>query len=268
MADEQSAALLSPAGTATSPTASAPLSDSAAAYRHDIDEADLIKRYMPTVKRLAAHLRGRLPMVQLDDLVQAGLITLLRLARRGDLLPIGDALLRRSIINAMIDEARRTSWAPTRTVRLAKAAAAAMRAVRQRQGRDGSDEEIAAELAITIDQYHELLVETAGISIFDLDTFDDGVEAALQVAGDQEEQLRQRRITAALAAAIIELPQRERMVISLYYEHELNMEEVGEVLGLDKSTISRSHGRALLMLRNALAEWGTAAEPTRRRAGD
>jgi RNA polymerase sigma factor FliA len=239
----------------------------AAAYHHDVDEADLIKRYMPTVKRLAAHLIGRLPMVQLDDLVQAGLITLLRLARR-DLFPVSDALLRRSIINAMIDEARRASWAPTRTVRLAKAAAAAMRAVRQRHGRDGSDEEIAAELAITVDQYHELLVEAAGISVFDLDTLDGGAEAALQIAGNQEEVLRQRRITAALAAAITALPQRERTVISLYYEHELNMEEVGEVLGLDKSTISRSHGRALLMLRDALADWGPASEPAQRRAGD
>jgi RNA polymerase sigma factor FliA len=257
MADNQSAAALTPAEAATS---AAP-SSGAAAYHHDVDEAGLIKRYMPTVKRLAAHLTGRLPTVQLDDLVQAGLITLLRLARRGDLFPVGDALLRRSIINAMIDEARRASWVPTRTVRLAKAAAAAMRAIRQRQGRDGSDEEIAAELAITVDQYHQLLVETAGISLFDLDAFDDGTEAALQISGNQEELLRQRRITAALAAAITALPQRERTVISLYYEHELNMEEVGEVLGLDKSTISRSHGRALLMLRNALADWGAASAP-------
>jgi RNA polymerase sigma factor FliA len=266
MADDPSAAVASATGNTTSPLASA--AAGGAAYRHDIDEAELIKRYAPTVKRLAAHLQGRLPTMQLDDLIQAGLITLLRLARRGEIFPIGDALLRRSIINAMIDEARRTSWAPTRTLRLAKAASTAMQAVRQRQGRDGSDAEIAAELAITVDQYHQLLVEIAGISIFDLDAFDDGAEAALQTAGDQEDMLRQNRITAALAAAITALPERERLVISLYYEHELNMEEVGEVLGLDKSTISRSHGRALLLLRSALADWGAAAKPMPWRAGD
>jgi RNA polymerase sigma factor FliA len=267
MADPQSIAALCPGEAVAGPTA-AMRPAGAAVYRDDIDEAELIKRSMPMVKRLAAHLMARLPTAQLDDLVQAGLITVLRLARRGDLMPIGNALLRRSLINAMIDEARRSGWAPTRTLRLAKAAAAAMRAVRQRHGRDGSDEEIAAELALGIDQYHELLVETAGISLFDLDAFDAAAEEALQVTGSQEELLRQSRISAALAAAIAALPQRERTVISLYYEHELNMEEVGEVLGLDKSTISRAHGRALLMLRSALADWGAAAPPVRHGAGD
>jgi RNA polymerase sigma factor for flagellar operon FliA len=242
----------------TAPAAAATWPAGAAAYREDIDETELIKRCVPMVKRLAAHLIGRLPNVQLDDLVQAGLIAVLRLARRGDPMPIGDALLRCALKNAMIDEARRAGWAPTRTLRLAKTAAAAMQAVRRRLGRDGSDEEIAAELALGIDQYHQLLVETAGISLFDLDALDAAAEAALQVVGAQEELLRQRAVSAALAAAIAALPQRERTVISLYYEHELSMEEVGEVLGLDKSTISRAHGRALLMLRGALADWGAA----------
>jgi RNA polymerase sigma factor FliA len=268
MADKQSAGTLSPAARAASGTAGAMRAGGAAGYRDDIDEADLIKRYVPTVKRLAAHLKGRLPAVQLDDLVQAGLIALLRLARRGDSFPIADALLRRSLINAMIDEARRTSWTPTRIWRLARTAAAAMQAVGRRLGRVGSDEEIAAELAITVDQYHQLLVDSAGISIFDLDAFGDGAEAALQIAGDQEERLRRSRIAAALATAIAALPERERTVISLYYEHELNMEEVGEVLGLDKSTVSRSHGRALLMLRSALSDWGAAAESAPSGAGD
>jgi RNA polymerase sigma factor FliA len=265
MADHQSAAVLRPATTEAG-AVTAMASPGAATYRNDIDESELIRRYVPSVKRLAAHLRARLPTVQLDDLVQAGLIAVLRLARRGDLLPVGDALLRRAMINAMIDEARRTGWAPTRTLRLAKTAAAAMQAVRQRHGRDGSDEEIAAELAISLDQYHQLLVETAGISLFGLDAFDDAAEQALQIVGGQEEALRQSRLAAALAAAVAALPQRERTVISLYYEHELNMEEVGEVLGLDKSTISRCHGRALLMLRSALANWGAAAPPLRRGA--
>ncbi len=165
----------------------------------------------------------------------------------------------------MIDEARRTTWAPTRTVRLARSAAKAMRAVRQRLGQDGNDEDIAAELAITVDQYHKILVEIAGISLLDVDAFDDAREPALQIAGNQEETLRLSRITESLAKSIASLPTRERLVVSLYYEHELNMEEVGEVLGLDKSTISRTHGRALLMLRNALADW--SANPSCRPVG-
>jgi RNA polymerase sigma factor for flagellar operon FliA len=240
-----------------------------AAYRAEIDEAELIRRYVPTVKRLAAHLKGRLPQsVQLDDLVQAGLIAVLRIARRTDCPHIAEAMLRRSIVNAMIDEARRVAWAPTRILRLATAAAAAMQAVRKREGRDGSDEEVATELRISLDQYHQILVDSAGISLVDLASLDDVVEPALHTAGNQEDDLGRNRVTAALAASIAALPARERIVVSLYYEQELNMEEVGEVLGLDKSTISRSHGRALLMLRSALADWGTAPDPSRHRSGD
>lgn len=234
------------------------LADGSAAYRVDLDETELVRRYVPTVNRLARHLQGRLPQtVQLEDLVQAGLIAVLRIARRSGCRDLEDGPGRRAIVNAMIDEARRTTWAPTRTVRLARSAATAMRAVRHRLGREGNDEDIAAELAMTLDQYHKVLVEIAGISLLDVDACDDAREPALQVAGNQEATLRQSRITDALATSVASLPARERLVVSLYYEHDLNMEEVGEVLGLDKSTISRTHGRALLMLRNALADWRT-----------
>ncbi len=232
-------------------------------YRDDVDERELIKSFVPTVRRLAAHLRGRLPQsVQLDDLVQAGLIALLRLARHSDVLQFPAALLRRSLVNAMIDEARRTAWVPVRTLRLAKAAAAAMREIKQCEGREARDEEVAARIGVTLDKYHQLLVDTAGIALFDVDACDETAEAALQISGDQEEQLRQSRLATALADAVAALPAREQLVLSLYYEHELNMEEIGEVIGVDKSTVSRSHGRALLMLRNALAEWGTTRSVT------
>lgn len=240
-----------------------------AGYRDETDETEIIRRYVPTVKRLAAHLKARLPRtVQLDDLIQAGLMAVLRIARQMDCSHLAPALLRRSIINAMIDEARCAAWAPTRTLRLAKAAATAMQAVRRRLGREGTDAEIAGELGITLDQYQDMLVDCAGIALLDLDSFDAAAEPALQITGNQEEVLRQNRMTAALTSSIASLPMQERLVISLYYEHELHMEEVGAVLGLDKSTISRSHGRALLLLRRALADWGSAAKPSPARAGE
>jgi RNA polymerase sigma factor for flagellar operon FliA len=221
----------------------------------DLDEAAAIRRYMPVVKRVAAHLKERLPeMVQFDDLVQAGLIAVLRILRDGGA-EAGEPALHRAIVNAMIDEARREAWAPVRTVRLAKAAAQAMRAVKQRTGRDGSDEEIAAEMRLPLSEYHRVLVEIAGIRLLQLDDFDDSTEVPLQITGGQETSLHRRRVMAALSAAIAELPEREKLVVSLYYEHELSMEEVGKVLGLNKSTVCRAHGRALLMLRNALADW-------------
>jgi len=269
MPDDKPAETQSPPISGISAMPGAPGAGYGVAYRSQLDETELIKQYVPTVKRIAGHLKGRLPEpVQLDDLIQAGLIAVLRIARHAEGVHREDAMLRRSIINAMIDEARRDAWAPTRTVRLAKAAATAMRAIRARTGRDGSDEEIAAELGIPLTQYHQVLVEVAGIRLLELDGFDESREQALQIIGNQEEVLHQSQLVTALAESIASLPERERLVVSLYYEHELNMEEVGEVLGLNKSTICRTHGRALLMLRNAFADRRLAADPAWDAAGD
>jgi RNA polymerase sigma factor FliA len=232
-------------------------------YEAQLDEGEVIRQFVPVVKRLALRLKGRLPeTVQLDDLIQAGLIAVLRLARVGGMGSPTEPQLQRSIINAMIDEARRETWAPVRTVRLAKAASEAMRAVKLRLGRDGNDDEIAAELKIGLADYHALLVEIAGINLLHIDEFDDTGDDHLNATDNQDAALDRSRMMAALAESIAALPEREKLVLSLYYEQELNMEEVGHVLGLDKSTVCRAHGRALLMLRDGLADWrGGAVEP-------
>jgi RNA polymerase sigma factor for flagellar operon FliA len=228
-----------------------------AAYCAELDEAEIIRRYVPIVKRLAMHLKGRLPeTVQLDDLVQAGLIAVLRIMRRGAGGQIRDPPLHRSIMNAMIDEARRDTWAPVRTVRLAKAAAQAMGALKARLGRDADDDEIAAELGMQLGEYHGVLVEIAGIRLLQLDAIADGDDRGLQVADTRDAELDRAQLLAELVRSIAALPEREKIVVSLYYEQELNMDEVGKVLGLDKSTVCRVHGRALVMLRAALDGWG------------
>jgi RNA polymerase sigma factor FliA len=225
-------------------------------YGSQFDETELIRQFAPLVKRLALRLKARLPeTVQLDDLIQAGMIALLRLARHGNLPASPDPQLQRSIVNAMIDEARHETWAPVRTMRLAKIASRAMRSVKLRIGRDGSDEEVAAEMQITLDAYHAVLIEIAGIRLLQLDEFAETGDSSLRAADNQHAALDRSRMMAALAESIAELPEREKLVVSLYYEHELNMEEVGKVLGLDKSTVCRAHGRALLMLRSRLADW-------------
>jgi len=230
-----------------------------AAYCSELDETEVIRRYVPIVKRIAIHLKGRLPeTVQLDDLIQAGLIAVLRITRQGGVTQIGDARLRKSIANAMIDEVRRETWAPVRTVRLAKFAARAMRTIKRRTGRDGNDEEIAAEMGIPLIEYQRVLTEVAGIRLLHLDDFDDVGKERLPTVDNQETILHQNRMLGALIGSIASLPKREQLVLSLYYEQELNMDEVGKVLGLSKSTVCRAHGRALLMLRNALGDWNEA----------
>jgi RNA polymerase sigma factor FliA len=245
-----------------------PASEFRAAYCAELDEAGIIRRYVPLVKRLAMHLKGRLPeSVQLDDLVQAGLITVLRIMRQGGVAQIRDPPLHRSIINAMIDEARREAWAPVRIVRLAKVAAQAMRVLKQRLGREANDDEVAAELGMELREYHAALVEVAGIRLLPIDEAESGEDGGLHAPENQDASLDRNRMLADLARSIAALPEREKLVVSLYYEHELNMDEVGKVLGLDKSTVCRIHGRALLMLRAALGGWGVASGPRRPAAG-
>jgi RNA polymerase sigma factor for flagellar operon FliA len=240
-----------------------------AAYCEELDEAEIIRRYVPLVKRLALHLKGRLPdAVQLDDLIQAGLIAVLRIMRQGSASHLRDPPLHRSIMNAMIDEARRDAWAPVRVVRLAKAASRAMAVLKQRLGRDAEDDEVAAELGMPLAEYLTTLVDIAGIRLLQIDEFEGNEERGLQVVDEVDAGLDRADMLAQLARSIAELPEREKIVVSLYYEQELNMDEVGKVLGLDKSTVCRAHGRALLMLRSALGGRGTADGMSPFAAGD
>jgi RNA polymerase sigma factor for flagellar operon FliA len=271
MATEPEAQLLERPGV---PAVSAPAPRPArggyqASYGSQLNEADIIRQFVPVVKRLALRLKARIPeTVQLDDLIQAGLIAVLRLARHGSVALPSDPQLLRSITNAMIDEARRDTWAPVRTMRLAKSASQAMRRVKLRLGRDGSDDEIAAEMEIGLDEYHAVLVEIAGIRLLDIEEFDGADEDGLRAADNQDAALDRNRMMTALAESIAALPEREKLVLSLYYEQELNMEEVGKVLDLDKSTVCRVHGRALLMLRGKLADWRATSAGQTSGSGD
>jgi RNA polymerase sigma factor FliA len=228
----------------------------AATQFSQIDETAIVKQYAPMVKGLAAHLKGRLPAsIQTEDLIQAGMIAVLRLVRVGYLDQLGEGPLKRAIRNAMIDEARRESWAPVRTIRRAKLAATAMRNLESRLGRHGTDEELAAEMGLSLGDYNELLIEVAGIRVLELDELMNREDDATIGNDNPEVALHRDRIVAALAVAVESLPDREKLVVSLYYEHSLNMDEVGEILGFDKSTVCRAHGRALLRLRGALEGW-------------
>jgi RNA polymerase sigma factor for flagellar operon FliA len=257
---------MSDADGRTADRAGAETGDSLVLARHDRDgygaaqyapgdEAEIVKRFAPMVKSLASHLKGRLPeSILVDDLIQAGMIAVLRLMRVGYLDELAGGQLRQAIRNAMIDEVRRESWAPVRTIRRAKNAAAAMRNLERRLGRHASDDELAIEMGLSLADYHDLLIEVAGIRLLELDEL--GEEHGESSGSDSPESaLHKDRIIAALAEAVESLPDREKLVVSLYYERSLNMDEVGAILGFDKSTVCRAHGRALLRLRSALDGW-------------
>lgn len=225
-----------------------------------IDESDLLRRFMPSVKASALHLKSRLPAsIEVEDLVQAGMMALLRVVRAGFSMVDYDRRTRRIVINAMIDEARRTALPSASIARRVRAAAAAMRAAEARLGRAPTDEEVSAQLGISLERYFRILADAALVRLLPLDAAGDAVDQAAQADDDPERTIDRDRVIASLTDAITALSERERLVLSLYYEHDLNMDEIGAVLTMDKSTVCRLHGRALLALRARLSGHESAA---------
>jgi len=179
----------------------------------------LVEQYAPLVKRIAYHLLGRLPSsVQVEDLMQAGMIGLLEASRKFD---FGKGASFETyagirIRGAMLDEVRKGDWAPRSVHRNTRMVSDAMRAVEARLGRDAKDHEVAVELDMSLEEYYAILSDTAGSKLF---SFDDLLEAGApaDVQGGEEplSGLQDERFRAALVAAIDGLPERERLLLSL-----------------------------------------------------
>ncbi|HEC12151.1 MAG TPA: RNA polymerase sigma factor FliA [Acidiferrobacteraceae bacterium] len=218
---------------------------------------DLVVRHAPLVKRIAGHLLGRLPSsVQADDLVQAGLIGLLEAARNYDANHGAsfETYAGIRIRGAMLDEIRRNNWAPRSVFRKARQVSDAMRKVENRLGRDAHDYEVAEELGVPISDYHRLLQQARGHNLFSIDDVGEG--DLVQEGGPSPlENLQKHDFKRSLAKAIGCLPEREQLVLSLYYDEELNLREIGEVLGVSESRVSQIHSQAVLRLQSRMSTW-------------
>jgi len=222
----------------------------------------LVRQHADLVKRIAYHLAGRLPpQVEVDDLVQSGMIGLLEAAQ--NFMPGRGASFETyagiRIRGAMLDALRKLDWAPRSVHRKARAAAAAMREVEARTGREASDADVAAELGVPLEQYHVILQDALGCQLLRLNDSDDGEDSTLDrlphegpdPQGEALDEARRQAVTTAIKA----LPERERLVLSLYYEQELNLKEIGAVLKVTESRACQLHGQALVRLKSHLAEW-------------
>lgn len=222
---------------------------------------ELALRHAPLVRRIAAHLASRLPpQVSVDDLVQCGMLALLDAARAYD--AGRDASFETyagiRIRGAMLDEVRANAWAPRSAHRRAREIAAAMRTLREQLRREPRAREVADALQLSLDDYHAALDAVSRgrlLSIEAISADDDGALPGADVeAGPQATLLRERR-TRALATAIDALPERERLLVALYYQEELNFKEIGAVLGVGESRVCQLHGQAMLRLRSTLTDW-------------
>jgi RNA polymerase sigma factor for flagellar operon FliA len=226
----------------------------AAAARGDADA--LVLRHAELVKRIAYHLAGRLPpSVDVDDLIQAGMLGLLEAARhftagRGATFETYAGI---RIRGAMIDALRKLDWAPRSVHRKSREAAQAMRAVERELGREARDSEVAERMGIGLDEYHQILQDAACCQIGSLDE-GQGADAGDDAADPLLEAL-DSGFRVALAEEIGRLPERERMVMALYYQDELNLKEIGRVLGVTESRVCQLHGQAVTRLKARLADW-------------
>lgn len=224
----------------------------------------LIERHAPLVKRIAYHLLARLPAnVQVDDLIQAGMIGLLEASRKYDAGKGAsfETFAGIRIRGAMLDEVRKGDWAPRSVHRNSRMVSDAIRKIEARTGRDAKDHEVAAELQLSLEDYYGILGDTLGSRLFSFDDLlQEGENGGLQedmssLHHGPSHELEDDRFQAALADAISNLPERERLVLSLYYDEELNLKEIGEVLGVSESRVSQLHSQCAARLRARLGEW-------------
>ena len=221
----------------------------------------LIEEHAPLVKKIALHLLARLPSsVQLEDLMQAGMIGLLEASQRyatgkGATFATYAGI---RIRGAMVDEIRKGDWVPRSVHRNSRRISKAIKSVEDREGREAQDVEVAAELEMTLANYHSSLADTNSGRLFSIDELNESGDLPIEYSETNDNPLHdvsESAFQSSLAAAIETLPEREKLVLSLYYQEELNLKEIGAVLNVSESRVSQIHSQAALRLRSRLADW-------------
>lgn len=232
------------------------------AASENYSDSDLITRNVGLVKRIAQHLAARLPSsVDIDDLMQSGMVGLLEAAGNFD--PDRGASFETyagiRIRGAMLDDIRKHDWTPRSVHHKYRRVTEAIHQIEASTGRAAEPTEVADKLEISISEYHKILSDSACSRLFSLDETMD--EPTLQrpppasKTAMPDEELFQTQFRDQLAEAIEGLPERERLVLSLYYEQELNLKEIGKVLDVSESRVCQIHGQAVMRLRAAAEKW-------------
>lgn len=230
-----------------------------ATYESQVDLC--IVKFAPLVKRLALHMMAALPpSVELDDVIQSGMLGLLDAAKRfkNTYGAQFETYAVQRIRGAMLDGLRQSDWLPRTLRKSLRQVEAMISKLEQRHGRPPTEQELADALTIPLAEYQKLLLDARGYQLVcseDLDsheeenvidrTYADGRPDPLQSMLDEDE----RR---TLVNAIEELPEREKKMMGLYYEHEMNMREIGEVLDVSESRVCQMHSQAIARLRARL----------------
>jgi RNA polymerase sigma factor FliA len=223
---------------------------------------ELIRDHAVLVKKIAHHLIARLPAsVQVDDLIQAGMIGLLEASRKYQASKGAsfETYAGIRIRGSMMDEVRKGDWVPRSVHRNGRRISEAIKLIEDREGRDAQDDEVAAELGMTLDEYFSCLKDSISGKLFSYEELSEQGEVSgdeyLEQAASPAQDVQNDSFRRSLASEIDRLPEREKMVLSLYYEEELNLKEIGLVLSVSESRVSQIHSQAAMRLKSRLSHW-------------
>jgi RNA polymerase sigma factor FliA len=226
-----------------------------------INKDEFITEFTPLVKRIAYHMMARLPAsVQVDDLIQAGMMGLLDAINRyeGSYGRQFESYAAQRIRGSILDELREADWLPRSIRKKMRQIEAAVRKLEQQQGGAPSEQDLAEELDITLDEYHGTLQSARGAQLIYFEDFqkDDEEPFLDRLFSDSESNplnfLLDEGLRTLVVNAIDNLPPREKMVMGMHYEQEMNLREIGEVLGVSESRVCQLHTQAIARLRSRL----------------
>ncbi len=229
----------------------------------DMPQDELVLKHADLVKRIAYHLVSRMPPnVEVDDLIQAGMIGLLDAARHYTASKGANfetyAGIR--IRGAMLDEVRKSDWTPRSVHRTVREMSEVVRRIENETGHEARATDVAAALGVSIEDYYRSIADAASCRLFSFDQVgssdDDGPAShARDDRPGPADDLEEEDFRKALAGAVEGLPEREKLVLSLYYDDELNLREIGAVLDVSESRVCQIHGQALVRLRARMEDW-------------
>jgi len=231
-------------------------------YNNQIDKSALLEQHTVLVKRIAYHLLARLPAsVLVDDLIQSGMIGLFEAANNFDNTKGAsfETFAGIRIRGAMLDEMRRGDWTPRSVHKNSRMVSNAITLLEAEFGRDVTDIEVAEKLDISLHEYHQILSEVSTgkiLGIDDLGVSEDALKFDETCHGDDPYQsIENSSFKKGLTECVSTLPEREALVLSLYYEEELNLREIGQVLDVSESRVSQIHSQAMHRLKSRMQSW-------------
>jgi RNA polymerase sigma factor FliA len=225
--------------------------------------SEVLTQYAPLVRRLALQLIAKLPAsVDLDDLIQAGMIGLMDAAGRykEDQGAQFETYASQRIRGSMLDELRNNDWLPRSMRKTSREVEHAVHEVEQQLGRAPLETEIAGHMKLPLEDYQSLLQELHGSQLIYYEDFDRGgddepfLDRFCVDRADPLSSLLDEHLRAALIDAIERLPDREKLLMSLYYEQGLNLREIGAVMEVSESRVCQLHSQAVTRLRTRLRE--------------